>query len=115
MIPGLGTCPGEGNGYPPQYFSLENSIDRGAGGLQSWGHKESDMTKQLTLSFLLSKHCTSHLKMQTLDMNHVLIPNCNQTIRNIKMPWRWEWLPTPIFWPGEFHGQSMGSQRVGQD
>ena len=20
-------------------------------------------------------------------------------------PWRREWLPTPIFWPGEFHGQ----------
>ena len=22
-----------------------------------------------------------------------------------KMPWRREWLPTPIFLPGEFHGQ----------
>ena len=22
-----------------------------------------------------------------------------------KIPWRWEWLPTPIFLPGEFHGQ----------
>ena len=22
-----------------------------------------------------------------------------------KIPWRREWLPTPIFWPGEFHGQ----------
>ena len=34
------------------------------------------------------------------------------------MPWRREWLPTPVFLPGEFHGQrslagyiqSMGSQ-----
>ena len=26
-----------------------------------------------------------------------------------------ERLPTPVFWPGEFHGQSMGSQRVGHD
>ena len=24
-------------------------------------------------------------------------------------------LPTPVFWPREFHGQSMGSQRVGHD
>ena len=24
-------------------------------------------------------------------------------------------LPTPVFWPGEFHGLSMGSQRVGQN
>ena len=29
----------------------------------------------------------------------------------------WERLPTPVFWPGEFHGlyKSMGSQRVGHD
>ena len=31
-------------------------------------------------------------------------------------PWRRGKLPTPVFWPGEFHGlQSMGSQRVGHD
>ena len=37
-----------------------------------------------------------------------------------KTPWRHEWLPIPVFLPGEFHGQrslvgyiqSMGSQRV---
>ena len=29
-IPGLGRSPGEGNGYPPQYSGLENSMDRGA-------------------------------------------------------------------------------------
>ena len=22
-----------------------------------------------------------------------------------KSPWRREWLPTPVFWPGQFHGQ----------
>ena len=38
-----------------------------------------------------------------------------------KVPWRREWLPTPGFWPGEFHGrgadrlQSMGWQRVRHD
>ena len=21
-----------------------------------------------------------------------------------EIPWRKEWLPTPVFWPGEFHG-----------
>ena len=30
LIPGLGRSPGEGNGYSPQYSSLENSMDRGA-------------------------------------------------------------------------------------
>ena len=29
-IPGLGRSPGEKNGYPLQYFYLENSTDRGA-------------------------------------------------------------------------------------
>ena len=32
-----------------------------------------------------------------------------------KIPWRMEWLPTPVFWPGEFHGlQSMGSKSWAQ-
>ena len=29
-IPGLGKCPGEGNGHPLQYPCLENLMDRGA-------------------------------------------------------------------------------------
>ena len=29
-IPGSGRSPGEGNGNPPQYSCLENSMDRGA-------------------------------------------------------------------------------------
>ena len=29
-IPGLGRSPGEGSGYPLQYFCLESSMDRGA-------------------------------------------------------------------------------------
>ena len=29
--------------------------------------------------------------------------------------WRRKRLPNPVFWPGEFHGQSMGSQRVGNN
>ena len=29
-IPGLGTSPGEGNGYPLQCSCLDNSMDRGA-------------------------------------------------------------------------------------
>ena len=39
-----------------------------------------------------------------------------------KIPWRRAWQPTPVFLPGESHGQrslvglqSMGSQRVGHD
>ena len=30
LIPGLGICPGRGNGNPLQYSCLENPMDRGA-------------------------------------------------------------------------------------
>ena len=30
LIPGLGRCPEEGNGYPIPYSCLENPMDRGA-------------------------------------------------------------------------------------
>ena len=46
-FPGLGRSPGEGKGYPLQYSGLENSFS-------PWGHKESDTTEQLSLSFSLS-------------------------------------------------------------
>ena len=48
LIPRLGRSPGDGNGYPLQYSSLENSMDCTVHG----GHKELDMTEQLSLSFL---------------------------------------------------------------
>ena len=45
--PGLGRSPGEGKGYPLQYSGLKNSRPE----LYSpWGHKESDMTEQLSCS-----------------------------------------------------------------
>jgi len=37
LIPGLGRSPGEWNGYPLQYFCLENPMDRGADRLWSMG------------------------------------------------------------------------------
>ena len=48
-IPGSGRSSGEGNGNPLQYSCLEDSMDRGAWH-SPWGHKESDMTEQLTRS-----------------------------------------------------------------
>ena len=48
LIPGLGRSPGEGNSYPLQYSSLENSID------SPWGHKS-----QTTLSDFHSHHTPS--------------------------------------------------------
>ena len=50
LIPGLGSRPGEENGYPLQFSCLENPIDR----YSPWGGREWDMTERLTLS--LSYH-----------------------------------------------------------
>ena len=43
LIPGSGRSVGEGNGYPLQYSSLENSMDRGA-----WGATVHGVTKSQT-------------------------------------------------------------------
>ena len=48
-IPGLGRSPGEGNGYPLQYFCLEKPHGQmSLVGYSPWGLKESDMTEKLS-------------------------------------------------------------------
>ena len=44
-VPGFGRSPGEGNGNPPQYSCLENSMDRGA-----WWATVHEVTESHTLS-----------------------------------------------------------------
>ena len=46
-IPGLGSSPGEGNGYPLQYSGLENSMDCIVYGVVN----SEDTTEQLSLLF----------------------------------------------------------------
>ena len=48
-IPGLGRSPGGEHGNPLQYSSMENPHgQRSLAGYSSWGHKELDMTEQLS-------------------------------------------------------------------
>ena len=56
LIPGLGRSPGEGKGYPLQYFGL--------------GCKESDTTKRLSLS--LSRPSVLLSELQRLSLNMLL-------------------------------------------
>ena len=60
LIPGLRISPGEGNGYPLQYSSLDNLKDRGAW-LQSMvsqkvGHDWSDLTLLLHYTMATSSY-----------------------------------------------------------
>ena len=50
-IPGSGRSPGERKWLPtPVFLPGESHGLRSLGGYSPWGHKESDMTEQLTLS-----------------------------------------------------------------
>jgi len=60
LIPGSGSSPGDGNGNPPQYSFLENSMGRA---YCPWSHKELDTTERLTLSLhCLLEKCKSEPK-----------------------------------------------------
>ena len=79
----LGRSPGEGNGNPLQCSYLENLMHRGAWQATSMASQESDTKEQLcTVLFTIGS---------------------NSWVR--KIPWRRGWLPTLIFFSGEFHGQ----------
>ena len=51
-IPGLWRSPGEGDGYPLQYFGLENSTDRGVWQATVHGVTELDRTEWLSLHII---------------------------------------------------------------
>ena len=63
LIPGSGRCPGEGNGNPLQYSSLENPMDRGACELQSMGSQKSQ-TRLVTNNLIIA---SSRLSMIALS------------------------------------------------
>ena len=92
-IPGSGRSPRGGHGNPLQYSFLENPMEE-PGWLQSVGlqriwHNWSDLTCS-------GKEPTCQCRRQKkLGFN----------LRVGKIPWRRAWQPTPVFFPGEFHGQ----------
>ena len=83
-IPGLGRSPRGGHGNSLQYSCLENPLDRGA--RQATVHR---VAKSQTWPKQLSMHTSSQAQFLT----------------NTRYEWRREWQSTPVFLPGESHGQ----------
>ena len=56
LIPGSGHSPGEENGNPiPVFLPGKSHGQMSLVGYSPWGHEESDMTEQLTLSLSLQR------------------------------------------------------------
>ena len=68
FIPGLGTSPGEGNGYPVQYSGLENSMDCIVHGVA----KESDTTEWVSVSYFQSFSRTKFQKQDFATPKEIL-------------------------------------------
>ena len=74
----------------------------------SWVRKIHCKRDKLLTPVFLGFPCGSAGKESACDVGDLgLIPG--------KIHWRREWLPIPVFWPREFHGESVGSQRVRHD
>ena len=83
---------GEGNGTPLQYSYLENLMDGEAWWAAIYGVAQS-WTRLKRLSSSSGKESACQCRRLRFD----------PWIR--KIPWRRKWQPTPVFLPGESHGQ----------
>ena len=71
-IPGLGRCPGEGNGYPLQYSGLENSMDCIVHGVPKSGWQLFKIYPSPTCS--LFRLCIySHQSLLSLNLHSIFI------------------------------------------
>ena len=129
----MGRSPGEGKRYPLQYSGLENSMECIVLGVAksqtrlsdfqvNRGFPDGSVGKESTcnagdpvltprsgrsagegigylLPVFLGFLCGSAGKESTCNVGR---PGFSSWIG--KIPWRRETLPTPVFWPGEFHG-----------
>ena len=104
LFPGLGRSPGEGIGYPLQYSraSLVAQMVKNPPIMQE--------TPILGLGRSPGERIGYPLQYSWASLVAQLVKICLQCGRPGfdpwfgKIPWRKEHLPTPVFWPGEFHG-----------
>ena len=81
-------------------------------GYSPWGRKEVDTAEQLTPLIHLSHFIFTFVIINELIDNMGFSGSsagkesaCDTETWVRKIPWRREQLPTPVFLPGEFHGQ----------
>ena len=99
FIPRWGRSAGRGHGNPLQYSCRENPMDR-----EAWWATVHGVTKSRTrlsdFTYLLGFSVSSDYKESACNAGDTAsIPGWG------KISCRREWLPTPVFLPGEFHGQ----------
>ena len=98
----------------PIFLPGEFHGQRSLVGYSPWGHKESDKTERLTFPlFQVSESAIWFCSTRDMGFSWLLRwsriclqcrrPGFNPWVG--KIPWRREWQSTPIFIPGEFHGQ----------
>ena len=100
---GTGRYSEKGNGYPLQYFCLENSMDKGADGLQSMGPQRvghSWVTNIFTTGSSLVV-----LMVKNMSANAGNVRDAGSIPGLGRSPGRGHWQPTPVFLPRESHGQ----------
>ena len=85
----------------------------------SWARKKDKNFPYPFLSKCFSKEIfvkTSSLNCDSVDLGALVVKNPSANSGHIgdsgsipsplgRFPWKRAWQPTPVFWPGEFHGQ----------
>ena len=101
-IPGLGRSPAEGHGNPLQNSFLENFVDRGI-----WWVTVHRTVKGRTRLEQLSTHACVEQRWASLlaQSSACQYRRAGFDPRVGKIPWRRKWQTTPVFLPGESHGQ----------
>ena len=74
LIPGLGRSPGGGHGNPLLYSCMENPHgQRSLVGYSPWGHKDLDMTEQLSMRACAHTQTHTHTDIHTHTHTHTHI------------------------------------------
>ena len=102
------SCIGEGNGNPLQCSCLEKE-SQGRGslvGCHLWGRTELDMTEATQQQQQVIRRASQVAlvgKEPTSQCRRYKRCEFNPWVR--KIPWKRAWQPTPVFLPGESHGE----------